>query len=271
MSVGDAAVYDRALLLGPKRNEVLTLEEVRRYGSESFGDPDYVSVYGLRPSDWYERGVRLVGRTVVECTRDRLGDLIGRDVAGVARDAFGVAPVVVDPFAGSANTLFWIRQHAPGSRGVGFESDPAVFSATERNLAVLGIDLELRQVDYEAGLRALVVGDGEPLIVFIAPPWGDALVEKSGLDLRRTSPPVRTVVELIIDVFPRRPLLLAIQVYERFDRNAVSDLGIAFDWSGITVYDIDQPGRNHGLALQTVGCEPLPSRLTQEPGRPSRT
>ena len=32
MSVGKPAVYDRALLLGRKRNEVLTLEEVTRYG-----------------------------------------------------------------------------------------------------------------------------------------------------------------------------------------------------------------------------------------------
>jgi hypothetical protein len=42
--------YDRAYLLGDaKRNQVLTLEEVERYGAESFGDPDYVAVYGLKP------------------------------------------------------------------------------------------------------------------------------------------------------------------------------------------------------------------------------
>src|SRR5215469_6029665 len=40
-------VYDRALLLlGPKRDEVLTLEEVRQYGVDSFADPDYVQIYG---------------------------------------------------------------------------------------------------------------------------------------------------------------------------------------------------------------------------------
>jgi hypothetical protein len=180
VSVDNAAIYDRALLLGPKRNEVLSLEEVMRYGSQSFGDPDYVSVYGLRPSDWYERGVRLLGRTAVECTRDRLGDLIGHDVASVGRGAGGAVPVVVDPFAGSANTLFWIKQHLPRSRTVGFESDHAVFNATKANLAALQIDLDLQQVDYEAGLRALVIPDDEPLIVFIAPPWGDALSETSG-------------------------------------------------------------------------------------------
>ncbi len=43
--------YDRQLLLeGTKRNVVLDLTEVQRYGIESWGDPDYVCIYGLRPT-----------------------------------------------------------------------------------------------------------------------------------------------------------------------------------------------------------------------------
>jgi len=76
---------DRAYLLGAaKRDEILSLQEVEGYGRDSFGDPDYVTIYGLRPADWYARGVRLLGRTAVECTRDRLADRIGRDVAALA-------------------------------------------------------------------------------------------------------------------------------------------------------------------------------------------
>ena len=42
-------VYDRELLLlGAKRNAVLDLWEVQRYGSDSYGDTDFVSVYGKR-------------------------------------------------------------------------------------------------------------------------------------------------------------------------------------------------------------------------------
>src|SRR4030095_16171357 len=78
-------MYDRELLLnGARRDAVLELWEVQRYGSDSYGDADYVSVYGLRPADWYGRGVRLLGRTAVECTRDALADAIGKDVARVA-------------------------------------------------------------------------------------------------------------------------------------------------------------------------------------------
>jgi len=66
--------YDRALLLhGPKRNDVLTLAEVRQYGTDSFGDPDYIKIYGATPPQWYGRGVRLLGRTAVEVHTRRIG------------------------------------------------------------------------------------------------------------------------------------------------------------------------------------------------------
>ena len=78
--------YDRELLLeGAKRNTVLDLTEVQRYGLESWGDPDYVCIYGLRPAAWYGKGIRILGRTAVECTRDELADNIGRDIAVVAK------------------------------------------------------------------------------------------------------------------------------------------------------------------------------------------
>jgi hypothetical protein len=40
--------YNRQLLLRePKRSQVLALQEVQQYGADSFGDPEYVSLYGL--------------------------------------------------------------------------------------------------------------------------------------------------------------------------------------------------------------------------------
>src|SRR6185437_3623110 len=58
--------YDRWFLLGEKRHELLALQEVEQYGRDSFGDPDYVAIYGLPPPEWYARGVRILGRTAVE-------------------------------------------------------------------------------------------------------------------------------------------------------------------------------------------------------------
>ena len=54
----------------PSANAVLALAAVEQYGRDSFGDADYIRLYGLRPGEWYERGIRLIGRTAGECMRD---------------------------------------------------------------------------------------------------------------------------------------------------------------------------------------------------------
>jgi hypothetical protein len=250
---------DRAYLLSQsKRNEVLELWEVQRYGRDSFADPDYVSIYGLKPADWYARGVRLLARTVVECTRDDLGDRIGQDVAVVAHTAPGVtSSVVVDPFAGSGNTLYWITRRAAARRGVGFELDDAVFEATARNLSLVALGVELLHDGYERGLAAIEVSPDDLVIVFVAPPWGDALSDASGLDLRQTAPPVPAIVQLVAATFAENRLLFAIQIYERVDPASLAEVTTRFDWSVVKIYDIDAPGRNHGVLLGTRGWAPL--------------
>ena len=211
---GDTPRYDRGLLLsGPKRNEVLELWEVLRYGSDSFGDADYVCLYGMKPEKWFARGVRILGRTAVECTRDALADRLARDIAAVARATpQGGGSAVVDPFAGSGNTLHWIRRRVGARSAVGFELDADVFEASRKNVAIVSAEVGLLHEDYEAGLRELGVPDDDLLIAFVAPPWGDALSPVSGLDLRRTSPPVGHIADILATTFPRHRILLAIQM-----------------------------------------------------------
>jgi hypothetical protein len=246
--------YDRAYLLSEaKRGDVLTLEEIVRYGRDSFGDPDYVSVYGHTPAQWYARGARLLARTAVECTRDALGDLIGRDVAVVAA---GALAVVVDPFAGSANTLYWLARHLGASRAIGFELDAGVFEATRHNLDVMELGVALARTGHERGLRALSVAEHELLVVFVAPPWGDALDAAAGLDLRRTQPPVPAIVDFLVRTFAGRRLLLATQVHETVIPASLAEVTSRCRWSRLAVYDIDAPGHNHGVLLSTVGWAP---------------
>ena len=245
--------YDRWFLLGDKRNELLALWEVEQYGRDSFGNPDHVSIYGLGPREWYARGVRILGRTAVECTRDRLADRIGRDVAAIAESA---SSVVVDLFAGSANTLHWITKHADARRGIGFEVDDRVYQLTRANLSAVGLDLDLRHDSYEHGLTALVDPDADLLIVFVAPPWGRALDPESGLDLRRTQPPVADVVDTITSVLGRRKLLFAVQIHETVERDSLAELTDRFPWSAMKVYDLNRPGQNGGLLVATHGWTP---------------
>jgi hypothetical protein len=143
---GDGWTWSISLVAGPgttgrcccwarSANQVLTLPEVHGYGTDSFGDPDYLRLYGMRPEQWYARGIRLLGRTAVECTRDDLAQAIAGDVAAVAAAAQARDVTVIDPFAGSGNTIYWILRQVPRSIGVAFEVDPHVYVLSRRNLS----------------------------------------------------------------------------------------------------------------------------------------
>jgi hypothetical protein len=237
-------------LSGAKRNSVLELWEVQRYGVDSYDDPDYVSVYGMRPAEGHEKGIRLLGRTAVECTRDSLGDAIGKDVAAVAEMAPQLAPtLVVDLFAGSGNTLYWLGRHLPDARVLGFELDAGVFELTRQNLAALALPVEILNKDYRSGARELCLTAGQLLIAFVAPPWGEALDRTSGLDLRRTTPPVNEIVNFLFDLFTENPLLCVTQIYEAIDSGSLTELRALFDWSALHFYTLNAPGENHGILL----------------------
>jgi hypothetical protein len=244
-------VYDRTLLLhGPRRNEVLALAEIEQYGIDSFNDANYVSIYGMAPQDWYRRGVRLLGRTAVECTRDALGDLIGRDIAGTAsRLRTAKKFLVIDPFAGSCNTLFWILKHLPNSQAIAFESDPQVFKLTERNVATLGQNIELVRGDYVQMFESRRFPMDWAIVVFVAPPWGTALDGIRGLDLRRTTPPITEVIKQFSRHFRDHSILFATQVYEIVNTDSLAEIQKLLDWTELRIYDINVIGRNHGILL----------------------
>lgn len=253
----DRPALDRWTLLGEKKDDLLTLPEVERYGSEHYGDADYVSLYGLRPSDWYARGVRIAGRTAVECTRDRLADLIGGDVAAVAaRSAAACGPLVVDLFAGSANTLYWISRHVKADRAAGFERDGTVFALTDANLSLVGAGVELIHESYETGLPVLNLGGGGLVVFFVAPPWGRALSEEAGLDLRDTTPPVADVMRFCSQALGARPILFAVQVADRVEQDSLAQVTELLEWSALTMYDINAPGHRAGLLVGTSGWSP---------------
>jgi hypothetical protein len=248
-------LYDRELLLhGDKRNAVLDLPEIHRYGIDSYGDADYVSIYGLRPEQWYARGIRLLGRTAVECTRDALGSAIGQDVAALAPGS--AQALIVDPFAGSGNTLYWLLRALPGAQGLGFELDSAVFHLTRNNLSLLAAPIELLNLDYVVGFSQVRAASGSLLVVFIAPPWGHALDPERGLDLRRTEPPVIRIVDYLQRDFAQCQLLCAIQIYETIEPESLVEVHSRFEWSVLRIYTFNVAGQNHGVLLGTSGWKP---------------
>jgi hypothetical protein len=251
-------IYNRAFLLSPaKRNTVMELWEIQRYGLDSYSEPDYVCIYGMPPTAWYRSGIRLLARTTVECTRDAFGALIGTDVERVLRGAPNTAQVVViDPLAGSCNSLYWILRHVRGAKGIAFEVDDAIFDMTKQNIATLDQPIELLHGDYRAHLHAYRFPVDQLLVIFVAPPWGDALNELTGLDLRRTPPPVSEVVDYVDGLYSNNPILYVTQVHQQVEAASLADLERRFDWSERRIYDINVEGMKQGVLLGTIRWKP---------------
>jgi len=243
--------YNRDFLLSAeKRNQLIELWEVEKYGRDSFGDPDHVHLYGMTPKEWYGRGVRILARTCLEAVKDSLGNKIGADIAEALASAPGNQPVgVVDPFAGSCNGLIAILRHLPGAKGIGFELESAVFGLTKRNIAHLKVPIELVLGSYKdlVGLR------GHPadhiVVVFLAPPWGDALHPVTGLHLDRTKPPILEIVRDFEQVYGSQPVLYVTEIHEVNEPIALKTVEAAFDWTDLRIYDVNVPGLQHGILL----------------------
>jgi hypothetical protein len=245
--------YDREFLLSPaKRNQVIALWEVEKFGLDSFGDPDAVSLYGMTPSQWYAHGVRILARTTLEAVRDPLGNRIGQDVARTAATAPpGSAFGVVDPFAGSCNGLYSILRHLPEAEGLGFEFEQAIFDMTTDNIAALGAPIRLVHGDFRALLGQHRFPPSHRIVAFLAPPWADALSPETGLDLSRTKPPITEIIDEFERVYSANPVLYVVEVHERLVQEPLEALHNQFETSELSIYDLPGPTGRHGVLLGT--------------------
>lgn len=243
--------YDRDFLLSPeKRNKVVELWEVEKYGRDCFDDPNHVHLYGMPPGEWYERGIRVLARTCLEAVKDPLGNKIGNDIAEVVARVPGNRAIgVVDPFAGSCNGLYAILRHLRGAKGIGFEVEAAVFDLTTRNIAQLDAPIELVRGSYKELLSSRRHSDEHLIVVFLAPPWGDALRPDTGLHLDCTKPPILEIVHDFEQVYGAQPVLYVTEVHEVNEPKALRAVEAAFDWSDLRIYDVNVPGLQHGILL----------------------
>jgi hypothetical protein len=245
--------YDRDFLLSSeKRNQIVELWEVEKYGRDCFNDPDHVHLYGMTPKEWYERGVRILARTCLEAVKDPLGNKIGSDIAkAVARVSDHLAIGVVDPFAGSCNALYAILRQLPGATGIGFEVEPAVFNLTTQNISHLNAPIELGLGNYKELVGSRRHPADRLIVAFLAPPWGDALQPDTGLRLDRTKPPILEIVNDFEQVYGSQPVLYVTEVHEVNEPKALKAVEAAFDWSDLRIYDVNVPGLQHGVLLGT--------------------
>jgi hypothetical protein len=196
--------------------------------------------------------VRILARTCLEAVKDPLGNKIGSDIAEVVARATERPSIgVVDSFTGSCNGLYSILQHLPGSKGVGFELEPAVFELTSRNIAHLNAPIDLIHGNYKDHLGSRKRPSERLIVAFLAPPWGDALHPVTGLHLDRTKPPILDIIRDFEQVYGTQPVLYVTEVHEVNEPNALKAVEAAFDWTDLRIYDVNVPGLQHGILLGT--------------------
>jgi hypothetical protein len=116
--------------------------------------------------------------------------------------------------------------------------------------------LALTHGNYESLIDNQAVPSDHVVIVFVAPPWGTALDEKIGLDLRCTRPPITDIFARIGREYVGHKVVFATQAYEKVNPESLMELRTMLDWSELQVYDLNLAGRNHGLLLGTRGWKP---------------
>ncbi|WP_218135278.1 hypothetical protein, partial [Variovorax sp. YR216] len=184
----------------------------------------------------------------------------GLDVAALASRCISVSQLVIDPFAGSGNTLYWLLRTLPDARTVAFENDPLVYELSSRNLALLDLPLRLECTDFSAGLEHVRAAPDELVLAFVAPPWGHALDSRVGLDLARTEPPIVDIVESFVSDFEGNQMLFAIQVHERMEPKSLAGLVSRFDAYELMVYGLHHAGQNDGILMGSLGWTPRARR-----------
>lgn len=175
----------------------LSFFEVMWIGKRLHNRWNALRLYGLKPMQWYFRGIRILGRTAIEAHPDPAADKIGEvAVRALAQHEYSVVDLI-DPFLGSGNLTYHLAQHIRPERIVASEISKEIATLTARSLLALQAEGQLDQTeilifndDWTEAIRHL---RDVPTLVVLAPPWGSGY-EDRGLDLRKTSPPVPELI-----------------------------------------------------------------------------
>lgn len=175
----------RDQLLGEKRSQVLTADELCDASRRLYGDPDHLRIYGMAPREFTARGVRLFGRTAVECTTDPHAVAIAQAVRDQAEELRLARWSVVDLFAGSGNLLYHLAAQTGADPVLGFERDPDIFALTRTNLECTASRARLYLGAFQDCLRPEMVPADRACVVCLHPPWGHGFSSSTALTCAR--------------------------------------------------------------------------------------
>lgn len=252
-NTGDAtADACREQLLGEKRAKILTSDEICDASQRLYGDPDHLRIYGMTPRELGNRGVRLFGRTAVECTTDPHATAIARAVREQAEQLGLARWSVVDLFAGSGNFLYHLAAETGADPALGFERDPAIFELTRTNLECTASRARLHLGAFQDCLRPALVPADRACVVCLHPPWGEGFSFEHGLDLRKTDPPTADILRTVQQRLPGHRLVFVHHIHEKMVEASVAEVtrGYRIHTRGVTRGS--PPGMNTGYII----CSP---------------
>jgi hypothetical protein len=223
--------HQRSRWLYSYRGNELSLDQILEAGQVMYGDPHAISLYGRSPLDYFPLGIRLMGRTAVECCIDERAQFLAEEAYRATHSLFpGERPIVVDLLGGTCNLLFHVARRLNAITALGFEKDDGVFALTRRNLSVADVPVNVYHGDYVEQLPELIhhAHDGAPLVFIVSPPWGGGFDYHTGLDLCRTEPPVNSVIDQIRKVFPQRSHIVMVQTHTQTVSSSVQRIIAGF-------------------------------------------
>jgi hypothetical protein len=136
--------------------------------------------------------------------------------------------------------------------------DQIIFEITNRNMSSLDRPIQSLNGDYKGLLETHQFPSDHFIIAFLAPPWGDALNETRGLDVRRTKPPIEDIIDDFERIYKDNRILYVTQLHQNVEPVSLENLKRRFDWSDLRIYDINVEGMKHGILLGLNRWTPQP-------------
>lgn len=223
----DQYLSARQKLLDDPRQKPLSFREVRKAGWQLANNPNDLSIYGMSPFTWYALGLRIIPRTAVELTRDLHAAFLASAIKRTFTSLGIQIADVIDPFAGSGNTLFHVATALHAQRAIGIEHHPIIADLTNRNFHRLRMFGRLRKTNAEIiggnWTDAPNIMRDRPTLIFLSPPWGEAF-NSDGLDLSKTTPPIDSILRTLSAAVRTSPLFVAVQSYPKTVTSSVDEL-----------------------------------------------
>jgi 16S rRNA G966 N2-methylase RsmD len=232
------------------QSRVLSLDEILFISRSYYGDEGLLSLFGKKPKSFYNMGIRILGRSAIECSIDAHSIGMAKSIKKLKRAFFPrEEAVILDLFLGSGNLLYHSAKALGFPPAIGIENNKEIYIHTKNNLKIMGDRCQVFFGNSLNYIKKMNFPDNKPLIVLIAPPWGQALSFEDGLDLLKTSPPVDEIIASVKHTFSKQRLIFVIQTYEKLVRNSVKCITDQFTYSNEEIIPSIGEGLNTGLLV----------------------